>query len=88
MKSCATILGEKHDEIPAASKGSEIELLQSVRLALEDLAKAFADDALDISIRTHATIIMEGLCFCYNITKEVKGILVDVIPKVYLCMPT
>ncbi|RLN30009.1 hypothetical protein C2845_PM05G01550 [Panicum miliaceum] len=92
------ILGEKRDEIPAASKGStEIELLQSVRLALGDLARAFADDALYISMRTHAAIIMEGLCIGYttytNLAEEVEGFLVAAIPKVVneiliLCAPT
>jgi len=36
--------------------------LQSVHIAVRDLARAFNDGTEDISIRTHATIIMERLC--------------------------
>ena len=62
--------------------------LQSVHIAVSDLARAFDDDTEDISIRTHATIIMERLCVYYahsHFAKEVEGMLVAMIPKVNRC---
>ena len=62
--------------------------LQSVHIAVRDLARAFNDGTEDISIRTHATIIMERLCVYYahsHFAKEVEGMLVAMIPKVNRC---
>lgn len=56
------LFGEKHEQ---PSEESERDL-QLIRLALGDLTSALADDAEDISVRTHAAIIMEGLCVNYN----------------------
>ncbi|RLN29817.1 hypothetical protein C2845_PM05G01210 [Panicum miliaceum] len=64
---------------------------QLICLALRDLTRAFADDAEDISIRTHATIIIEGLCVAHKFQREfimeVREILGDMIPK-YMTMIT
>jgi hypothetical protein len=78
----SNMLREKH-ELPSGPSASELQL---IHLALGDITRAIADDAEDISIRTHAAIIMEGLCNGYNpyfdFAEEVKGLLVSVIPKV------
>ncbi|CAL4897619.1 unnamed protein product [Urochloa decumbens] len=79
------MLREKHHEPLSEESARELQL---VHFALGDLTTAFADDAEDISIRTHATIIMEGLCICYDpdysgsAEEELLGILVEMIPKV------
>ncbi|KAF8762982.1 hypothetical protein HU200_008829 [Digitaria exilis] len=80
----SSMLGDNRNDQPSDESARE---LQSIRLALGDLASAFADDAdEDILIRTHATIIMEDLCVNYRpyseFGNEVNGILVGVIPKV------
>ncbi|CAN6303793.1 unnamed protein product [Urochloa humidicola] len=76
------MLGEKH-ELPS---GESARGLQLVRLALGDLTSAFADDAEDISVRTHAAIIMEYLCVHYDpyadFTEEAERLLIGVIQKV------
>lgn len=75
-KKLADMLQEKH-ELPLEESSRKLQL---IRLSLGDLTRAFDDDAEDISIRTHAAIIMEGLCIDFG--KEVNGILASVIPKV------
>ncbi|RLM97710.1 hypothetical protein C2845_PM06G34570 [Panicum miliaceum] len=57
------MLREKH-ELPSGPSAIELQL---IHLALGDLTRAIADDAEDISIRTHAAIILEGLCDSYKI---------------------
>lgn len=86
------LLGEKHDETPSEESERDLQL---IRLALGDLTSALADDAEDISVRTHAAIIMEGLCIGLTSTnllyqhlqmgrsyEEEGEILVRAIPKV------
>jgi hypothetical protein len=88
----SAILGKKH-ELPSEENARTIQL---ILLALGDLASAFADE--DISIRTHAAIIKEGICVNCNlisdsvgyepnskIAEEVEGILVSVISEVNQC---
>jgi hypothetical protein len=88
----SAILGKKH-ELPSEENARTIQL---ILLALGDLASAFADE--DISIRTHAAIIKEGICVNCNlisdsvsyepnskIPEEVEGILVSVISEVNQC---
>ncbi|KAF8762985.1 hypothetical protein HU200_008832 [Digitaria exilis] len=82
----SSLLGDNKNDGPSDQSARE---LQYIRLALGDLASAFADDAdEDISIRTHATIIMEDLLFQVlydpfsDFGKEVDEILAGIIPKV------
>ena len=80
------MLREKH-ELPSEESMTE---LQSIRLALGDMASAFSDDDEEISVRTHAAIILEGLCAAAtrlwshtsNAHMEARRMLVGVIPKV------
>lgn len=51
------MLHEKH--ICAAFRKKRERFTQSVHIAVSDLARAFDDDTEDISIRTHATIVMD-----------------------------
>jgi hypothetical protein len=87
-KKLANMFREKN-ELPSEESARELPL---ILLPLGDLTSALADDSEDISIRTHAAIILEGLCVHYNsysdFAEEVKGILVGVIPKVIKPMPT
>jgi hypothetical protein len=74
------ILGKKH-ELPSEEFARKKKL---TRLAAEDLTSAFADDAQDISIRTQAAVVMEGLLSaCY--VADVEDIMLRVVPKVNPC---
>jgi hypothetical protein len=75
------MLGKKH----VLPSGESERNFQLIRLAVEDLTSAFADDAQDISIRTHAAIVMEGLICDCEVTGAAEGILLGVVAKVNPC---
>ncbi|CAL4897615.1 unnamed protein product [Urochloa decumbens] len=90
----ADMFREKHEITLEESSARDVQL---ILLALRDLTSAFADNVEDISIITHAAIILEGICVIYNsgddFAEELKGIFVSVIPKVVKeilirCAPT
>jgi hypothetical protein len=74
------ILGKKH-ELPSEEFARKKKL---TRLAAEDLTSAFADDAQDISIRTQAAVVMEGLLSACSVA-DVEDIMLRVVPKVNPC---
>ncbi|CAM0147273.1 unnamed protein product [Urochloa decumbens] len=79
----ADMFREKHETPLEESSARDVQL---ILLALRDLTSAFADNVEDISIITHAAIILEDICVIYNsgddFAEELKGIFVSVIPKV------